>query len=335
MLNLNKIKKQIVNYLKLITTDDDNENISCLVMLSGGKDSMSLLHVINQLNLFSEINVLYINHGDDGSFNSHQIHDIVNLLQINNLNFIAIDQEVISPSETNWRRFRYDRAAEIVKANPNIKAVFTGHHKEDQLENYLISIMKNRTHEMEIPEVRDFVSALIIRPFIDYDVLDIIEYVKENNIVYFEDETNREFNNIRNVIRNCFYPAIRNLKDSEQYFNSLGKFAKRHKELERANYEWVKSYLDKNTLNIQLGDSSTIEVYDFLKLSEFKKAEVIEAIIFSLLGSHASDAAISALTEATKKDSFINGEITFELSSKHKVYYSGKLDILYIEEYSK
>lgn len=109
--------------------------------------------------------------------------------------------------------------------------VLTGHHKNDRLENFLISIFKNRVHNFDLVNHVAYGNhsngrVFFQKPFLDIGVTkeDLIHYCQSKNIEYVEDESNVISDNLRNIFRNQLFPFIEKLKNPKQYFTSLESF---------------------------------------------------------------------------------------------------------------
>lgn len=101
--------------------------------------------------------------------------------------------------------------------------VLTGHHKNDRLENFLISIFKNRVHNFDLVNHSDE-RIYFQKPLLGYEKEELIHYCQSKNIEYVTDESNVISDNLRNIFRNQVFPFIEKLKNPKQYFTSLESF---------------------------------------------------------------------------------------------------------------
>lgn len=142
-------------------------------------------------------------------------------------------------SETNCRTKRYDLIKDyIADSKNNFVAVFTAHHKNDNYENQLISIFKNRTFSTEIKTVSQLkivvkhlqnsnsstTSIPLLRPILHLTKQDILDYCYQHDIPFVTDESNFIENNIRNVLRNSLFPKIDELSNPQQYYDGMTNF---------------------------------------------------------------------------------------------------------------
>jgi tRNA(ile)-lysidine synthase len=106
--------------------------------------------------------------------------------------------------------------------------VLTGHHKDDRLENFLISIFKNRVHNFDlvnrIGRSESDRRVCFQKPLLGYAKDELINYCQSKNIEYVADESNLISDNLRNIFRNQVFPFIEKLKNPKQYLTSLESF---------------------------------------------------------------------------------------------------------------
>ena len=302
-----------------------SEYAESVVMVSGGPDSICLLDLINKSGLFSKVHALYINHADKGSFSSKAVEKLCQKVGVYNFTAIELPEQK-RPSETRWRLDRYRELNKFIDTNTGIKYAFTGHHEDDQVENYIISIFKNRINNIEIPFCRTIGDAKLIRPLLLCTKKEILEYCKTNNIAYLTDETNSEGFNIRNVIRNHLIPSIEKLKDFDQYFNSLSKFINRYKALENMLSINGNKYIEENTSVVFSQSEFEIELFEFDKLQEIEKEFVLKKLVLEYTDDNMSEGAIVSFHRVSNCDKFKNGEITFQINQWCNLSYSKKLD---------
>ena len=310
-----------------------SEYAEAIVMVSGGPDSICLLDLINKSGLFSKVYALYINHFDKGSFSSNAVEKLCQ--QIGVYNFTAIElPEQKRPSETRWRLDRYRELNKFIDSNTGIKYAFTGHHEDDQVENYIISIFKNRINNVEIPFCRSIGEIKLIRPLLLCSKKEILEYCKTNKIAYFVDETNISEFNIRNSIRNSLIPSIEKLKDSKQYFNSLYKFINRYKALEEMLTINGNKYIKEYTGGVFSKNQFEIELFEFDNLQNIEKEFVLKKLVLEYTDDNMSEGAIASFHRVSNSDKFKNGEIVFQVNQWCNLSYSKKLDIYVLRGYS-
>mgnify|MGYP003717687493 CR=1 FL=1 len=105
--------------------------------------------------------------------------------------------------EANMRKNRYELLYEFCENN-QIEHLFLGHHINDVAENFLIRIFRGSGLDglSTMSEISDFKNIKLIRPLLDVTKNDLKNYLKEQNISWFEDESNKDEKFLRNKIRN-------------------------------------------------------------------------------------------------------------------------------------
>lgn len=165
-------------------------------------------------------------------------------------------------SETNCRTKRYDLIKDyIADSKNNFVAVFTAHHKNDNYENQLISIFKNRTFSTEIKSVSKLkivktvttvspaqnftISIPLLRPILHLTKQDILDYCYQHDIPFVTDESNFVEDNIRNVLRNSLFPKIDELSNPQQYYDGMSNFFSEYNNMIDCLMEFAKQELQR------------------------------------------------------------------------------------------
>ena len=193
---------------------------SVLVGLSGGADSVALLHIMKRLSSECGFKVYaaHINHGLRGSEAEHDADFSKRLCDLLGIEFFlkkadvrALAKEWGISEEMAGRRVRYDFFAELMNGH-RIDFTATAHHKNDSAETIVMNFIRGSatTGLCGIPYKRD----RFIRPLLDVSRLEIESYCAENLLEYVTDKTNLDTVYTRNKIRNVLIPQI------EKDFNS-------------------------------------------------------------------------------------------------------------------
>lgn len=234
--------------LDLSKTINNNNPIHLIVCCSGGADSMALLdmayhYIRNQQDQSYKSNitlsVFHVKHGM--SVNQNDWAELVQRygsslgldVYVSNVN-----PEQNKLTETEARTKRYAALDEYIQildkqlsSNPQDTKcakhtqfiVLTGHHKDDRLENFLISIFKNRVHNFDLVN-HSSGRICFQKPLLGYAKEELIHYCQSKNIQYVTDESNLISDNLRNIFRNQVFPFIEKLKNPKQYLTSLESF---------------------------------------------------------------------------------------------------------------
>jgi tRNA(Ile)-lysidine synthase len=182
-----------------------------LAAVSGGKDSMVMLHLLVSAGF--EISVAHINYqlrGADSDADEALVKATCKQL---NLPY-HIQRAQIEKSETNIqetaRAIRYD-FFQTLCSEFDYQKIATAHHANDALETLFIQLMRGTgIHGLKaIPLKRDN----IIRPILWAGREEIDAFAEKENIAFRTDISNQSDNYLRNRIRHHLLPMINNTID--------------------------------------------------------------------------------------------------------------------------
>ncbi|MBK7498583.1 MAG: tRNA lysidine(34) synthetase TilS [Ignavibacteriales bacterium] len=185
-----------------------------LVALSGGPDSVFLLHFFNKFkNKFKiEIGAAHINHrlrGNDSERDELFCRAICDELSVP---FYILRKDIKSYSKKNkislevaGRKIRYEFFEKISSENKYDKIV-TAHNADDNAETVLLNLIKGTGIKgiAGIPVKRNN----IVRPILSLTKKEILDYLNENQFEYRVDESNLSNDFERNFLRNEVIPLI-------------------------------------------------------------------------------------------------------------------------------
>jgi len=192
-----------------------------VVGVSGGPDSVALLHILKELapRLKISLSLAHLNHRFRSRDSDRDAEYVQELALELGLPVIVesrdvpafIKKEGLSP-EDGARRARYDffaRAARQIKAD----TIALGHNADDQAETVLIRLLRGSGREGlgGIPPVRELKPGSrvkIIRPLIEATREEIERYLKENRIKSRLDASNIEPVYLRNRIKLKLLPFL-------------------------------------------------------------------------------------------------------------------------------
>ena len=186
-----------------------------LVAVSGGADSVCMLHALNALKTSFGFSIYcaHLNHGLRGEAADSDERFVVELcgkLDIpvftKTVDVRAFAKEKKISLEEAVRVLRYKFFDELSKKN-KIDKIATAHNKNDNAETVLMRIFRGTGIDglCGISYKRE---DGVIRPLLDIEKCEIEEYCKENNLSFCTDETNNENEYTRNKIRNELLPYI-------------------------------------------------------------------------------------------------------------------------------
>jgi tRNA(Ile)-lysidine synthase len=175
------------------------------VAVSGGADSVFLLHALRELGLAAA--VLHVNHGLRGKESDSDEEFVRALAHRYELPFHVLAAPVAAGNvEQEARRARYDFFARQIEAG-TCEAVATGHTLDDQAETVLYRFLRG-AGTAGLSGIRPVTASGIIRPLIDLRRDEIRSWLKERGIQWQEDCSNRNPDFLRNRIRLQHMPAL-------------------------------------------------------------------------------------------------------------------------------
>ena len=280
---LTNLVNKVADFIKANELFENADKV--LLAVSGGADSIALLHVMHVLKKKGVISVdlccAHINHqlragqaDRDEEFVLAQMAKLqlgVSTRRIDVREFARMNKMSI---ETAARKMRIENFLDIAGEN-NCSHIVTGHQKDDNAETVLHRLLRGTGFRglAGIWPMRTFDGNIrFVRPFICVTRDEIVKYLHQNKLQWCEDATNIDCRYTRNYIRHKLLPELQ--KDCtgslvEQFFK-LSESARRFYKHISSHVDniWSKiaDYTDKNvTLNLKI----------FLEQSQPVKVEII------------------------------------------------------------
>lgn len=201
------LREKVINIFKELIKSEDK----IVVGVSGGPDSICLLHLLNSLKY--NIVVAHINHliRTDAIDDEIYVKDFCNKLNIP-IHIKRIDIKEMANSrkiglEEAGRIARYEFFEEVLEKE-NANKIATAHNKNDVAETVIMNILRGSGINgiKGIERDRD---NKYIKPLIDVERSEIEKYCEEKNLNPRIDSTNYDNTYTRNKIRNIVIPYIR------------------------------------------------------------------------------------------------------------------------------
>lgn len=249
---MDSIKQTIKNYSLI------NAGEIIGVACSGGADSMSLLHFLNENKEDYDIEVvaININHNirDNSSSDSAFVSDYCKEHHIKcykfNLDVFKLMQERSLTLEEAARVARYTMFDSLLSRGI-VDKIALGHHISDQVETVLLNIFRGTG--LNGASGINFVRGKYIRPLLNSTKDEILAYIHENELSYVDDETNFENDASRNYLRNTLMPIIRKKwPNVEQNILSFSKICKNDDEFIKSQMHFDAVIKDSDNVKIPL-----------------------------------------------------------------------------------
>lgn len=193
-INLNKL-------LKIASCDSQNVTIG--VALSGGRDSVALLHALVGVN--ANVVAINVEHGIRGEESVSDSEFSKRLCDSLNIPFFGFS--VDAPTFSKENGYTLEQGARILRYKifdrmlneKKCDYIALAHHLDDQVETVFMRILRG-TGLNGLAGMRE-VSGRYIRPLLQYTREDINAYIEKNHLEYVEDETNFDTAYTRNFLR--------------------------------------------------------------------------------------------------------------------------------------
>jgi tRNA(Ile)-lysidine synthase len=223
-------------------TRDFPPNAPYLVGVSGGRDSVALLHWLISLG-YERLIVCHLNHrlrGRSGDADARFVHRLVQRyneqalgasrtrtgkrsacpttdggieFELGSTNIRALGKEKKISIETAAREARYAFFAKTARRR-NCRTIFVAHHANDLVETFLINLFRGAGNaglaamrEISTRQIGG-VDLTIVRPFLCVWRKEIDDYVGEHRLAFREDSTNKNLTPLRNRIRHRVIPYL-------------------------------------------------------------------------------------------------------------------------------
>ena len=194
-------------------------NESYLIGVSGGRDSITLLHWLISLG-YSKLIVCHLNHQLRGRSSLADARFVEKIalkfnakLELGRANVRALATKQKVSIETAAREARYKFFAETARRR-KCKTIFLAHHADDLVETFLINLFRGAgtaglSGMREVSKRRiDDVDLTVVRPLLGIWRSEINDYIREHRLKFREDASNKNLNLLRNRIRHRIIPYL-------------------------------------------------------------------------------------------------------------------------------
>ena len=242
-----------------------NVDETVILAISGGRDSMCLLDMYYKSG--QKLVVCHTNHHQRKASDTEEKYLIEYCAKRNIL--LEIDEyypETIENFQAEAHIHRYEffyRTALKYKA----KYILTAHHKDDLAETVILRLIQgsNLYGYGGISRLVKYKDVYLYRPLLDYSRDDITKYCKDNDIFYFDDESNSEDHYMRNRIRHQILPLMR--EENPNILNTISSFSNICKE--------AFDHIRKESINYLKENDNCIKLESFNKLDVSLKKDII------------------------------------------------------------
>jgi tRNA(Ile)-lysidine synthase len=202
---------------------------SVMVGLSGGMDSIVLLHALHQLQtkerLVFSLRALHVNHGLQSHANNWADHCMMVCSQLEiplQIENVHIQTSVSARSGKITHKKNLDKIPNLENAAREARyaafevnltegeVLLLAHHRDDQVETLLFRLMRGAGTKglSAMPRVRKLGKGFLFRPLLDFDWSKLQNWAKLNKLQWIDDKSNEDTSFHRNFIRHELLPIV-------------------------------------------------------------------------------------------------------------------------------
>jgi len=303
-----------------------------LVALSGGPDSVALLHLINAVSVEMgfRIAAAHVNYGlrgeeshEDERFCRELCKQLGVKLHIKKVSLSALKSGTNLQAEA--RKIRYRFLGEI-GAKHQLTWIATGHNKTDNIETILMNLCRGAgTFGLSGIEP---VSGKLIRPLLDFTREEIIAYLQQNHLPYRVDRSNLEGKYTRNKVRQQLLPVVVKIF-GDRAIGSIARAGQILAQQEHYLCGRIAQLLDRDAVVTPFGKIA-LDLKRFRRYDDFLKQLLIASCFERLTGSlqnfdlAAAQRVIKQVRSATVKVDLTSGLIAEIAGERLYIYRPAK-----------
>lgn len=190
-----------------------------IVAVSGGPDSMALLHFLWSVRADYQIQVCacHVHHQLRGNEADKDMDYVKAFCEEHQIRFYGKKVDVRQYAKKKQigtqlaaRELRYQWFTELLSHLPNSR-IATGHHGDDQVETIVMKMIRGSTplHSLGIPAKRELGVGALIRPFLGITKGEIEQYCREALLYPRYDTSNQSPAYTRNRVRQDLLPILK------------------------------------------------------------------------------------------------------------------------------
>ncbi len=237
-----------------------------LLCVSGGVDSMALLHIFKNIKhkYIPNLNINVINFNHQQREQAKEEEKFVKYWS-NQYNFTYYSHDNYFPLlydknfQNNARKWRQNECIKILQELPAScyadQAIVTAHHSDDQVETFLLKLLRgayiSNLHAM-LPRTK---CNNYIKPLLKNVTKNmLIEYMRAHEYTWYEDSSNQEKVYKRNIVRLDLIPLLQQLTGGDNALrlrvNNIIEQSSLLNEYLTTSRDYSDAYKDENTLDI-------------------------------------------------------------------------------------
>lgn len=182
-----------------------NKGGKFLICVSGGSDSMALFHIMKDLPI--KIEVFHAHHGpgDNLRFRDTAHEFVKQICEKEKIPFHGTKSKSEMKSENEFRKFRISFLKEWNLKHPG-HVIVMAHHIQDLLETRMMRLIRG-TGPQGLQSMTLW-KAPVLRPFLETDRKKLKDFLKDRDLDWCEDPTNKNTHYFRNWMRYRWLPIL-------------------------------------------------------------------------------------------------------------------------------
>jgi tRNA(Ile)-lysidine synthase len=246
-----------------------------VVALSGGPDSVCLLHVLTQIAPQHELKLsaLHVHHGlresaeDDARYSEHLAADLGVEFCLRRVSVPEAVAETGESVQQAARRLRYQELERFAEKT-GAQRIAVGHHRDDQAETVLLNFLRGsglRGLRGKKPK-----HGRIIRPLLDVRRNEVEEYCAAEGLEPCLDPTNLKQDYLRNQLRHALLPHLK-----EEYNPNLSQHLAQLADIVAAEYSLLqqrtRQLAEKQLVETESGFRIELDTLKALELADQRR----------------------------------------------------------------
>lgn len=280
-----------------------------VVAVSGGVDSMALLHMLVQHPGLKLI-VAHLDHGirDNSHLDRRLVSDVAKSYGLPVVTHrVRLGAEA---SEAIARQARYEFLHKVREAS-GARAIVTAHHQDDLLETAVLNMLRG-TGRNGLTSLKS--GDTVVRPFLSIPKAEIYQHAQQHDLQWREDSTNQDTRYLRNHIRHNLMTRFGN-EERQQLLDII------------LNMRELNDQIDAlliNHLHVQL-DGDKMERHWFIQLPHAVSREVMRAWLMRHKVNDLDNRTLERLVMAAK--TYSSGQQT-DIDGKHNLAVERKMLVM-------
>ncbi len=176
------------------------------IAVSGGSDSIALLCLMHKFAKENDIKLFCfsVDHNlrIESKVENDYVKNLCNDFSIEHFQLCWNHGNDFSNIQARAREARYGMMTALC-LDLDILTLMTAHHEDDYIENFCIrQSRKSSIFGLSSANITYYNNVRLLRPLYNITKQELIDYLRKNNIKWFEDESNQSNKYIRNIFRN-------------------------------------------------------------------------------------------------------------------------------------